>query len=1136
MTPPGTDDPPRGLLKSRKPPRSCSPPRIAFKNDVVGFDVDYDVVGAVAHKTLPHVTSQLLAGFAKFLLHFKQPFSNPKERIGFVSAFFDCFVLYGATVARICFAILQKCRKYSGVVIDELLTSEVSRSLPTLKVLLCSGELSASESVLVFRHVLANDDSNSKFLARFSEHFSWKLSTHLLLQMNPNHVLNELFDRHCELPDVSSICLDEVDYFLISDNLWKHPELVSCKNFPRSHIMLPSLLSLYTNRSELAKALPNLVPNDQIRAIKTLTAECQTVKPLGDADRKLAYSSCMTTSSYLEYVCREGNLSVFLDLWLPLIKNSVNTVLMLFSMLYAKPYFQVNRVLILNAFRYLFVSRYAITPIVNFLSIVCRQSGEVRDVSYALLRDLVTRFPSAFDVVKPLAVIGDSEPLDVLRSKLDLITALCVATDRSDELLPSISALLKKGAATVAAAMTVVKALCKEEILDVSTIRKQLGSRLRQHGFEEALAGYCDILATAASQPAEHDENFLRECVLELYEITKLRNCSAELRNARVAAWKALGSFGGALLTNVIDTSGSKLMEIFLELHEEERKGFIAFLRNLIKEEVENLSRTLYTQVHIRKSSFSALTYSLHNSLGKSNQEAPWFWKATLPLFSVIAGEYGEEAAALQATRLFRRLLREVPTSQDDVIGLFSGWRISVASMLSLHISSGSILKARDGIVEECKRALTHSELTVNNVAVVIAVLAGELRRMGSALPDSESSESFENSMRPWLIATLEFLFAIVHDDYAPTTPPLFQTVINRRCVNFTIVQSAGWMVCSLVPDKVRSFFDDEWFSSTNDWRIGAQDLFSKCSNLPLRSLQKHEPRLRKRLDQLSSRAGESMKRAIFEGLSKLASVSLLVTTVNLPADYSHLPEDSILRSCSRAISHSLLSALVGHIRSDGRRLPPLDLQFLLSSIDFRADEEARLHVLTLGFEQKDALIIFELTSSEMLCLSSTLNAYWMTLSKNISFITTALPASRAEAVLNALFRFSSEAGSEEVNEIFSQINSLGENQESVLMLILATICSTPADVPLCWPSEDIDDVMRARWRYYWKILIRVSEFCEQFDVMTAFLVACLNFEPLSPSFQDIVKGMLLDILASRPDFVKPYVYEKGFDLERLIS
>ncbi|WKY09708.1 hypothetical protein Q1695_002233 [Nippostrongylus brasiliensis] len=1080
----------------------------------------------------------------------------------------------------------------------------------------------------------------------------------------------------------------------------------------------------------------------------------------------------MTTSSYLEYVCREGNLSVFLDLWLPLIKNSdvsersitfacallpycqgatlekcfqliealvqrsrglqVNTVLMLFSMLYAKPYFQVNRVLILNAFRYLFVSRYAITPIVNFLSIVCRQSGEVRDVAYALLRDLVTRFPSAFDVVKPLAVIGDSEPLDVLRSKLDLITALCVATDRSDELLPSISALLKKGAATVAAAMTVVKALCKEEILDVSTIRKQLGSRLRQPGFEEALAGYCDILATAASQPTEHDENFLRECVLELYEITKLRNCSAELRNARVAAWKALGSFGGALLTNVIDTSGSKLMEILLELHEEERKGFIAFLRNLIKEEVENLSRTLYTQVHVRKSSFSALTYSLHNSLGKSNQEAPWFWKATLPLFSVIAGEYGEEAAALQATRLFRRLLREVPTSQDDVIGLFSGWRISVASMLSLHISSGSILKARDGIVEECKRALTHSELTVNNVAVVIAVLAGELRRMGSTLPDSESSESFENSMRPWLIATLEFLFAIVHDGYAPTTPPLFQTVINRRCVNMTLVQSAVWMVCSIVPDKVRSFFDDKWFSSTNDWRIGAQmdpdcklynllltgteadcqlsiqrfelwqlaaalgadelvtnglsrllscddsaeetinsvvdktdptvedinDLFSKCSNLPLRSLQKHEPRLRKRLDQLSSRAGESMKRAIFEGLSKLASVSLLVTTVNLPADYSHLPEDSILRSvvaqfssdskCSREISHSLLSALVGHIRSDGRRLPPLDLQFLLSSIDFRADEEARLHVLTLGFEQKDALIIFELTSNEMLCLSSTLNAYWMTLSKNISFITTALPASRAEAVLSALFRFTFEAGSEEVNEVLSEINSLGENQvllrcivnhlptfnssadllrkvlsiswidkrfqgkvskcfdfwlacnglldeklsklvdiyaaeivhksvmlsifgysslhldlssridkllsimsigngmlncnrpqsdiESVLMLFLATICSTPADVPLCWPSEDIGDIMRVRWRYYWKILIRVPKFCEQFDVMTAFLVACLNFEPLSPSFQDIVKGMLLDILASRPDFVKPYVYEKGFDLERLIS
>lgn len=178
----------------------------------------------------------------------------------------------------------------------------------------------------------------------------------------------------------------------------------------------------------------------------------------------------------------------------------------------------------------------------------------------------------------------------------------------------------------------------------------------------------------------------------------------------------------------------------------------------------------------------------------------------------------------MQSTRLLRRLLREVRTSTDRAVSLFAGWRLCIANVLSIQANSGDIIRARDGIVEECKRALKDSEFVANNVFVVLAVLAGELKRFSAQVEDGEATAAFETAMRPWLTAVLEFLLPLVFDDYQPSTQPLIQVTINRRCVEMALMRSALSMVCSVVSTEVREFFrDKQVFDRVSDWRIGAE-------------------------------------------------------------------------------------------------------------------------------------------------------------------------------------------------------------------------------------------------------------------------------------------------------------------------
>ncbi|KAK6041384.1 hypothetical protein COOONC_21110, partial [Cooperia oncophora] len=108
-------------------------------------------------------------------------------------------------------------------------------------------------------------------------------------------------------------------------------------------------------------------------------------------------------------------------------------------------------------------------------------------------------------------------------------------------------------------------------------------------------------------------------------------------------------------------------------------------------------------------------------------------------------------------------------------------------------------------------------------------------------------------------------------------------------------------------------------------------------------------------------------------------------------------------------------------------------------------------------------------------------------------------------------------------------------NIEAVLKLFLALICTMSSDIPMHWLSENIAELLFARWRYYWKRAVKIPQFREQFDVIVAFLFPCFLLEDLTLPAQNAVKGMLLYVLALEPIIVRRHMEDKHENWEKLI-
>ncbi|PIO70935.1 hypothetical protein TELCIR_07179 [Teladorsagia circumcincta] len=103
----------------------------------------------------------------------------------------------------------------------------------------------------------------------------------------------------------------------------------------------------------------------------------------------------------------------------------------------------------------------------------------------------------------------------------------------------------------------------------------------------------------------------------------------------------------------------------------------------------------------------------------------------------------------------------------------------------------------------------------------------------------------------------------------------------------------------------------------------------------------------------------------------------------------------------------------------------------MLSLVDYRNDEQARLNLLSLAVEQKDPQILYELTCPQLLNCTSTSASYWIAVSKNLPTLICVLPVFRTKAVLNGLLKFAMQCA-DYGNQILCDIKACKENQVGV--------------------------------------------------------------------------------------------------------
>uniref|UniRef100_A0A0K0DGU5 Rod_C domain-containing protein n=1 Tax=Angiostrongylus cantonensis TaxID=6313 RepID=A0A0K0DGU5_ANGCA len=493
--------------------------------------------------------------------------------------------------------------------------------------------------------------------------------------------------------------------------------------------------------------------------------------------------------------------------------------------------------------------------------------------------------------------------------------------------------------------------------------------------------------------------------------------------------------------------------------------------------------------------------------------------------------------------------------------------------------------------------------------------------------------------MRIWIVSALEFLFPLVFDGYERRSNPLLLIHVNSRCVNVPLVRSAVWMICSLISNEIKNFYEDVEFNSIMKWRLGIEEMrdenlhnflageefsaeislsrsalwllaaalgaeelvvnslsysipsdnsaeesialfcsentigpvdisriLSQTSNVTLSVFRKYERNFKKRLQQFCLNGGEESKRIIYEGLSHLSSISLLTNSIDLPSDYSHLPDDSVLRAvieqfcaksaCNRVILHDMLLVLVDHVRSDGRHLPPLDLKIVLSAIDYRNNHEARLNMLRFAIQERDQQVMYELTEPGYLDDSANVSPYLLSISQNLPLFLSFLPNNRAVMVLKRLLKFAIQ-DDDVGKQILVNIDECGQQQSPTDLLHKVTslkaidkrfkqqvsrcfdfwlACSgridselsglvemfveesAKSDIMLCIfgycsmsltlkerldklvdlmsfgkvmlskrdsvGKIDTQSLLFARWRYHWKKLSNICQFCELFDMV----------------------------------------------------
>ncbi|CAD6190044.1 unnamed protein product [Caenorhabditis auriculariae] len=739
--------------------------------------------------------------------------------------------------------------------------------------------------------------------------------------------------------------------------------------------------------------------------------------------------------------------------------EQANSLSLYFITLFARPFFEIQKSTVLDVLHGLAHHKFALTTIVRFLCAMSQQKIAEREKIFGILADLVTSFPSILESLIPIVKdFPSTDSIDIFKAKLALISSACLASDSCDDLLSLLTSLLKNEGDKLAATIRVLIVLCREDVLEFATIKRPLAKKVLKKENEPALEAYSELLALGAvpnKEETEENNNELRDdCIQELWSLKKIP-ATAKKTNPGKGRLQPLGllweKYDPKDVMNVVQVSYLQIVEAISKMETLERKGFANFLHSWLAIDIEELPRPIYTGKMGKSTNFLPVFSKIdawRDTLAKKFSEEPWFWKATLSLTPPIFQLYAPSNRAVSMLKLFRKLLIEVPptTNETERRELFASWRLCLREGFNclMEARSNDVIWTRDQLSDECRRALQESSTCLDNVVVVLALLADHIAELEGKMEDRKLSNQLAKCQKPWLISVAEYILPIAFDDHKPKSNPIFQILATRQPSSEAVARKALIFLAKIPsvvegdlnvwaeaagahPLTVLELEKSLGFENSEENRINelleqastpdnVKKLFEALANSNKNFLTDFGKKLKK-FEKVWNSAEEPPRRAIFEGFSRLALTSWRRLEEPQYLAVDELPDSSLLKtvlfSCfvknpmhSEAVKDSI-PAFFGHRRSDGRTLPPINWSIITKNLsDWQNDEISRFSVLSLACDQHVALseILQEATSAEKFVKKIDEKSLGL-LAENLTKIIGILPSQRVSSLFEDLAR-----------------------------------------------------------------------------------------------------------------------------------
>ncbi|GMR58980.1 hypothetical protein PMAYCL1PPCAC_29175 [Pristionchus mayeri] len=480
-----------------------------------------------------------------------------------------------------------------------------------------------------------------------------------------------------------------------------------------------------------------------------------------------------------------------------------NTIFLLCLTLLTRPWIEgIERGLVMETIAGTATHRSMVAPTLKILSAMCQFASD-RMKAIDLIGDIVEKYPTSIgEKLSSLTSISESDDVEWAREKLRLIQRISIATDSSDAYLSQLTGLMKRGGPLLTPTIGVITELCRMDELDLSPVAAQLREKTKG-GDDEATAAFVHLLAVAAKE--KEDEELIAKFCSEISSFSIHRSTVV-----RTAAWKALALFPFQLViqrTNEEDES--TVMHQFLsrfkcdEAGEQEKKAFSEVLHALLREDVEQLAKPLYTTKRVREDDLlSSLLSILTPSLSSLDP------MTTLCLFSPICYAQNVDKRVQYAISLFRTLLHSsIFPGEDQERGQerlrwMAGWRMATKTLLCLlertfeENGAKTRAMARDRVNDELKRSLLSSSDTLPTVCMVLTAMIG----LGQGEKDVSTFSSF-------FTQAVTFIQLANDSTFKPRVLPIFQVSISSCLRSHSLTNSLLSLISLSSPPQL-AFFD----------------------------------------------------------------------------------------------------------------------------------------------------------------------------------------------------------------------------------------------------------------------------------------------------------------------------------------